>query len=144
MVEDKKARDFMLSFHPSWLTCVVSVIGTLGGLLVSWDPNMFEITLFLCCGGILLTCTCLELNQSVTLLNVYGPFIEKKDLWEKVVVKGLLECKSLILVGDLNLTCEAGDLWGEKVHMDPLSAFFKEIFNEARLIDLAPDVMVPT
>jgi hypothetical protein len=144
MVEEKNARAFMFSLCPSWLTCAVSVVGTSGGLLVSWNPNMFEISLFLCCGGILLTCTCLEIKQPVTLLNVYGPCIETKAFLEKVVAKGILERGNIILVGDLNLTCEARELWGEATHMDPLLAFFKDIFNKARLIDVALDFLVPT
>lgn len=105
---------------------------------------MFDISPFLCCGGILLTGTCLELKQPVTLLNVYGPCIERKDFWEKVVAKGLLERRNIILAGDLNLTCEAGELWGEEAHMDSLSAFFKDLFNKERPIDVTLDVLVPT
>jgi hypothetical protein len=68
MVEEHKARALMLTLRPTWLTCAVSAVGTSGGLLVSWDPNIFDIVPYLCCGGILLTGMCLELNQPVTCL----------------------------------------------------------------------------
>jgi hypothetical protein len=138
MVEDKKARAFMNYFRPSWLSCVVSSVGTSGGLLVTWDPKMFDISPFLCCGGILLTGTCLELNLSITLLNVYGPCLDRKSFWEKVAARGLLARRNLILAGDLNLTCDVGELWGDATHLDPLSTFFKEFFNGSGLVDIAP------
>jgi hypothetical protein len=46
LVEEKKARAFMNSFRPSWLSCVVSSVGSSGGLLVSWDPKKFDIMSF--------------------------------------------------------------------------------------------------
>jgi hypothetical protein len=35
-------------------------------------------------------------------------------------------------------------MWGEATHLDLLSSFFNEIFNKAGLIDVIPDVLVPT
>jgi exonuclease III len=132
MVEEHKARALMLTLRPTWLTCAVSVVGTSGGLLVSWDPNIFDIDPFLCCGGILLSGMCLELNQPVSLLNVYGPCSERKDFWEKLAANGILDRRNLILAGDLNLTCGAGEMWGATAHLDPLSTFFTELFSKAR------------
>jgi hypothetical protein len=62
MVEDTKAQNFMNSFHPTWLTCDVSVVETSRGLLVTWNPLLFDFLPFLCCGGILLKGTSLQLN----------------------------------------------------------------------------------
>jgi hypothetical protein len=105
---------------------------------------MFDIFPFLCCGGILLTGTCLELNMSISLLNVYGPCVDRKLFWEKVVDRGLLAHRNLILAGDLNLTCDVGEMWGDTTHLDPLSTFFKELFIDSGLVDIASDVLVPT
>jgi hypothetical protein len=60
LVDEKKARLFMNTLRPAWLICVVSSVGKSGGLLVSWDPNKFDFTPYLSCGGIFLTGTCLE------------------------------------------------------------------------------------
>jgi hypothetical protein len=105
---------------------------------------LFDLRPFLCCGGIILTGTCLELNLSITLLNVYGPCVDIKYFWEKVAVRGHLDHQNLILVGDLNFTVDVGEAWGEKAHLDPLSTFVKGIFNDSGLVDVAPDVLVPT
>jgi hypothetical protein len=67
---------------PSWHMCVVSSVGTSGGLLVTWDPNKFTLVPSLCAGGILLTGTNLEINRDVNFLNVYGPCNDKLLFWE--------------------------------------------------------------
>jgi hypothetical protein len=87
---------------------------------------------------------CLELNLSITLLNVYGPCLDRKSFWEKVAARGLMDRRNLILAGDLNLTCDVGEMWGDYAHVDPLSDFFKDFFNGFRLVDIVLDVMVPT
>jgi hypothetical protein len=77
-VDEKKARLFMNTFRPTWLTCVVSSVGNSRGLLVTWDPNKFDLDPYLSCGGIFLTGTCLENNKPLSLLNVYGPCLTEK------------------------------------------------------------------
>jgi len=75
------ARDFMQHFRLSWLTCVASSVGTLGGLLVSWDPVFFNLSPMLSPGGILLSGFSLDLNRPINLLNVYDPCADRKDFW---------------------------------------------------------------
>ena len=55
LVHEQKARDFMNTFRPSWVSCTINSLGTSGGLLVTWDPNIFYLNPHLTCGGILLT-----------------------------------------------------------------------------------------
>jgi hypothetical protein len=35
-------------------------------------------------------------------------------------------------------------MWGAATHLDPLSAFFTELFDKAGLVDVLPDAVVPT
>jgi hypothetical protein len=81
MVAASVARDFMQHFHPSWLTCAASSMGTSRGLLVSWDPAFFNLSPMLIPGGILLSGFILELNRPINLLNVYGPCVDRKVFW---------------------------------------------------------------
>jgi len=107
-----KARAFIHSLWMTWLCCVVNSVGNLGSLLVSWDLNYYDLVLFLTCGGILLTGICLATKRHFSILNVYGPCVERKDFWESLGNSGLLAQKNLILVRDLNLTLSSGEIWG--------------------------------
>jgi exonuclease III len=60
--EDQKARDFIHQFRPSWFSSTVNSIGNSGGLLVAWDPFVFELSPFLTTGGIMLVGRHLESN----------------------------------------------------------------------------------
>jgi hypothetical protein len=144
MVEYYKAHTLLLTHRPTWLTCAVSAVGSSGGLLVSWDSNIYDFVPYICCGGILLTSLYLDLNQPATLLNVYGPCVEKKAFWDKLVTSGILDNMNLIVAGDLNLTLGAGEIWGATTHLDPLSAYFTEFFDKVGLVDVLPDAVMPT
>jgi hypothetical protein len=62
LVDELRARSFLTSLIPNWYTCVVSLVGKFGGLLVSWDPSKFDLTSYIRCGGLILTGTSLELK----------------------------------------------------------------------------------
>jgi hypothetical protein len=69
LVSEEKARKFMCSICPNWMICVVSSVGKSGGLLVAWNPNIFELQAFLSAGGILLTGTHIpDKKRSVSLM----------------------------------------------------------------------------
>jgi len=55
LVNEQKTRGFIHLFRPSWVSSLVNSVGTYGGLLVGWDPNLFSLDPFLTVGGILLT-----------------------------------------------------------------------------------------
>ena len=74
----------------------------------------------------------------------YGPYRDRDILWEKVHRGGLLNSPNLILGGDLNLTMHSSENCGKKVVFDPLSSFFKQLFDSVGLIDTAPTIVGPT
>ena len=127
LVDEKQERYFMNTFRPTWLTCVVSSVGKFGGILVAWDPYKFDLAPILSCGGIFVTGTCLEDKRKISLLKVYGPCSKKKTFWDKVVSRGMLAYKNLIVAEDLNFIVSAGEVWGDSTNLDPFSGFFKGI-----------------
>jgi hypothetical protein len=70
--------------RPSWVSCVVNSVGTSGGLLVTWDPNIYDLVPHLSVGGILLTDSCIINKREITLLNIYGPCTDHKHFWNSV------------------------------------------------------------
>jgi hypothetical protein len=129
LVDEKKARPFMLHFFPSWLSCAVSSVGNFGGLLVTWDPNKLVLDPFLSFGGILLTLLSLENNKQICLLNVYGPCNERKYFWEHVASRGLLAYKKLIVTGNLNFTTREDEVLGASTHLDKIELASLKIFS---------------
>ena len=104
LVVGEKERNFMYMLKPKWMICVVSSVEKSGGILVSWDPNFFDLVLILGCGGIFLSGTSLADKRKVSFLNVYGPCQDRKNFWEKVDGRGLLDHGDLIMDGDVNFT----------------------------------------
>lgn len=56
----------------------------------------------------------------------------------------MLACKSLIIVGDTNLTMNAGEIWGLLARGDPLQSWFFNFFLGHGLIDVLPKPVAPT
>jgi hypothetical protein len=115
-----------------------------GGLLVAWDPLLFNLVPFLTCGGILLTGSIISSKRKINFLNVYGPCMERKSFWTKLSNSGLLSLQSLVLANDLNLTVSIGESWGGLASSSQLSSFFGTLFLSHKLIDVLPDKLVLT
>ena len=78
------------------------------------------------------------------ILNVYGPFYDRKPFWENLKDSGALEFQNLILGGVLNLTLSSSEVWGKNARADSLGPFFSQMFEQKGLVDLAPLKIMPT
>lgn len=134
----------MYALRPNWMSCAISLVGSSGGLLVSWDPHYFVFSTVLTCGSILLIGSSLVDKRRLTLLNVYGPCTDQKTFWKKLEDRGLLANIDLILARDLNFTFNSNVIWGPTALTDPLALFFKDLFDNTSLVDVAPAELVPT
>jgi exonuclease III len=144
LVSTDKERNFIHKLRLEWLNWVVSAVGTFGGFIASWDPNFFVSDSFLSTGGILLSEHSIADKINLSLLNVYGPCQDKKDLCVLVEASWILSQKDLIIAGDLNFTTSPVEIWGQKYLQDPLAGFFKSIFLKYSLIDVLPSEIVLT
>ena len=59
--------------------------------------------------------------------------------------EGTFNLPIFMIAGDLNLTWLACEIqWGQKTKLDPLSAYFEEIFGRADLVYVEPVPICPT
>jgi hypothetical protein len=126
------------------MSCAISLVGSSGGLLISWDPHYFVFSIVLTCGSILLIGSSLVDKRRLTLLNVYGPCTDERTFWKKIEDRGLLANIDLILARDLNFTFNSNVIWGPTALTNPLALFLKDLFDNTSLVDVAPDELVPT
>jgi len=49
-----------------------------------------------------------ELGKVFNIINLYGPYSDRKALWENLILQGSLRRDSVIIGGDLNLTLKDG------------------------------------
>jgi hypothetical protein len=118
-------------------------VGTSGGLLAAWDPNLYDLVHFLTIGGIMLTCRSLLNNWELALLNIYGPCSEWKPFWKSMEDNGILSVKNLIMAGDFNIILSSVEAWGGA--RDGITDdYYKDLFSSKNLIDIKPTKLVPT
>jgi hypothetical protein len=125
LVDEEKARKFMVKFVPNWYIYAVNSVGNSSGLLAAWDPEKLSLVPSLCGGGIILKGFSLENKREMCFLNVYGPCVERKIFWDRVALGGLLDTKNLILARDLNFTIGSDEVWGTIAQLDKHANYFK-------------------
>jgi endonuclease/exonuclease/phosphatase family metal-dependent hydrolase len=86
----------------------------------------------------------LENLYDIHLLNVYGPHNDRVTFWNRLVFRGILATKNLVIAGDLNLTTGADDIWGLAAHLDRQANFFMDLFKDNLLVDVASNILVLT
>jgi hypothetical protein len=75
---------------------------------------------------------------------VYGPCNDRLLFWDRLLSSSLLDAKKLILEGDLNFTTGANEVWGPTSHLDRHAGYFLNMIKDHSLVDLAPDILIPT
>jgi len=144
LVDEEKACHFMLKFVPTLCSCAIISMRNSGGLLATSDPKKFLFLPSPYSEGNLVIYTSWKNNKDICLLNVYGPSIERKTLWDQVALWALLGSKNLIFVGYLKFTSGDDEAYGATTQLDNLVDYFKNLIQDHQLVDQIPDEVVPT
>ena len=74
--------------------------------------------------GIVLKTIFNGLLETFTVINCYGPYVQRTTYWNNLVFGGLLGMPNLLLAGNLNFTLSFAEVWGFKARLDPSASFF--------------------
>jgi len=144
MVNAHKAREMFAKLLPSWHFRGVDSIGLLGGLLSAWNLRRVDFNSFLTHAGILLEGLVKYINKRVKLVNCYDPYADRQAFWGRINKYGFLNEHSLIIGGDLNFTTSNREVWGMHARSSPLQSYFRQMIQDARLVDVEPVKILPT
>jgi hypothetical protein len=62
--------------------CSVNSVGNSGGMLVAWDPNLFDLVPYLTVGGILVTGRSLLHNRDYSFTKCLWPLLSQEKFLE--------------------------------------------------------------
>ena len=123
MVSSDKAIEVFSKVVGSWHMSAVDSIGMSGGLLTAWNPKKVVFDVFSSVAGMIMQGKTVNGDQTLKVVNCYGPYQNRLPFWNQVKAGGLLQEKGLILGGDLNFTVSARETWGN-TRLDPDADFF--------------------
>ena len=127
---------------PGWEFCALSSNGLSRGILSGWNLKLLRCKSFHTIAGILLKASIRGSTSSISILNCYGPYLNREFFRNVVATGGLLSLPNLILAGDLNFTLNASKIWGTRAQLDPLGPFFSKLFSDHHLVDVAPSIVL--
>jgi hypothetical protein len=84
------------------------------------------------------------LGFSLSILNVYGSYEGSHNFWDSLFSSQSIKYDSLVIDGDMNLTLNYREVWGDSVRSDRLVDFFQSHFEASRWVDIEPIKLRPT
>ena len=112
--------------------------------MTSWNPLYAHCKSFVTYAGILVKAKFRGSSFEFSILNCYGPYLNRVSFWNNVVAGGIFGQPNLILDGDLNFTLTDADIWGKKTRLDPLAPYFSQLLKDSNMIDVPPICAGPT
>ena len=85
-----------------------------------------------------------ELGISLSVVNVYGPYLNRGPFWDSVYQNPLVNGDSVVLGGDLNFSLGNNEVWGPHAQVDSLAGYFVQKLVEKGLLDIEPIKLKPT
>jgi hypothetical protein len=78
------------------------------------------------------------------VVNIYGPYSDRKSFWEDLVSTSVFCDPLLVAEHDLNFTLSLREVWGVHPMEEKKSDFFLCFLEKERLVDIEPVKLSPT
>lgn len=144
MMSGKYAYDLLSYFLHGWNFVSIDGQGHLGGLISGWNDLIF-IEASTCFTSRILIQGKSKVDQNCfKLLNLYGPYINRREFWDDLRHNDFWSDENLIIGGDLNFIISDSERWGFNSRSDSLASYFCYILEEAHLVDVETIPLKPT
>eukprot|EP00253_Pinus_taeda_P029406 PITA_29406 len=70
------------------------------------------------------------------MLNIYGPYHHRENLWERILGTNIFQADNLIIGRYLNFSLGFSESWGLQAQTDPLVGYFEQLLDSHDLIDI--------
>jgi hypothetical protein len=149
MVQDtmcygRKVIDALSTFIRYWTFCSLDADELSRELVTSWSNSFDLISSSTMSLGILIKLVTKELGFDLKLLNVYGPYSDRRTYWDNLVESRVFRGNNVIVKGGSKLDFAFEIYLGEATKKDPLGYFFSHLFGTDHLFDIEPIKLVPT
>ena len=130
---------------PGWTFCSVDAKGKSGGLLVGWRNHfLLFLNSWAMDSGLYVALYSIELQMEICFVNIYAPYVKREGFWNNLFDFMNANCTNIIFGGDLNFSMGLSEIWGDRARSDCLSDFFAKILDGYGLLDIVPNVILPT
>ena len=133
------------SWLPGWDFETLDARGRSGGLAVGWKKSCMKLVNAWGMKDVLgVEVFSEELGISLTVVNVYGPYLNRAPFWDSLLQNPLVNGDSLVIGGDFNFSLGHNEVWGPRAQVDSLAGFFVQKLVERGLLDIEPVKLKPT
>ena len=133
------------SWFPGWSFVTLDANGRSGGLAVGWKNICVKMLNAWGSEAVLGVDLLFEdLGISLSVLNIYGPYINRAPFWESLFQNPMANGDSVVLGGDLNFSMGLTEVWGSNAQADSLARFFVHKLMMQGLLDIEPVKLKPT
>ena len=112
------------SWFPGWSFVTLDAKGRSGGLAVGWKNNCVKMINSWGSEAMLgVEIFSEDLGISLSVINVYGPYINRAPFWESLLQNPLVKGDSVVLGGDLNFSLGHNEVWVHMLRLIPWRGF---------------------
>ena len=118
-------KEKLENWLPGWCFLTLDANGRSGGLAVGWRKCSVKLVNAWGMESVLgADLHCEELGFTLSVINVYGPYLNRVPFWDALLQNPLVSGDSLVLGGDFNFSLGHTEVWGPRARTDSLIDYF--------------------